>query len=94
MTYSLPVDELDGLVERVDVDDAEDRAEYLLLVGVHVGRHVGDHSGPHKVSVRILLHLMEEITICISFVRFTSSTIYIHIRSASNRWTNLHLHWI
>ncbi len=53
----MPVNKLDGVVQSVDVDDAEDGAEDLLLVGVHVCRHVVDHGRANKVPVRIFLNL-------------------------------------
>ena len=53
----IPVYQIDGFFHGVDIDDAEDGAKDLLLVGVHVRGHVGDDGGAHKVAVRIICHL-------------------------------------
>lgn len=49
------VDEVDGLVERVDVEADQDGAEDLLPVAAHGGGHVGDDGGGDPVAVGVLL---------------------------------------
>lgn len=54
VTVLVRVDEIDGLVERVNVETDEDGAEDLLAVALHVARHVGDDGGRDPVAVGVL----------------------------------------
>lgn len=50
------VDDSQSLVQGVDGDDAEDRAEYFLLVALVAGLDVGQDCWSHEVSVGILVN--------------------------------------
>lgn len=55
------VDQVDGFIQGVDRQDAENRAKDLLLVSRHVGFHVGDDGGTDKVALGILVNLNRQV---------------------------------
>ena len=55
--FVLPVDDFNGVLHSLSVQNAEDRSEDLLFVSGHVCVHLVDDGRPDKVAVRVIFHL-------------------------------------